>query len=365
VVTRWLLAGTAAALVAMLLHAPAATGDERSERRARRVEALRAELRSGDPSAVARAAFAAGGLYRSRSDLVPSLLHALQRITGSETPDDARVVKHLLDALIRLDARVATSLLEAHELPVTTSTEALILAVRNGEPAYPLLRRTVERSVHGPEIEIAGVAAGNLLAAAGDRHLLALMLPYVRPRIDVTVFDHHRARGETVGSPLVTGCAWSETPEDHPPAVWYELSFHGCDWQPSLLARGAVESVWWVRREERRGESFACLSTRRRDATGVGLGWVATLLGVGIEELPLKPSYRETRRWRGPGTYTAFVQDVHAGVLRDGEALLDRLLGAGLLTPEDRRILILEPRFVIEDARYDRTDPLPPIPGTR
>jgi len=364
-VRRSLLACIVATLVGVCISAPAAVGDERADRRAKRVEALRRDLRSDEPEAVAQAAFEAGGLYRSRTALIPNLLTALKHDKRSEASHGSRVVKHLLDALIRLDAKVPMAVLRPLEEPVDTATEALVLATRNGRAADPLLRRAVKRAIDGREIGVAGIAAGNLLAAAKDKHLCPLFLPHLRPSVSITVFDHDRLGGGSTSVGSCTGCARCKIPKGFPPAVWYELSFAGRDRQRSLVAKGAVESVWYVRHEESRREFFGCHSRRERDATRVGFGWIATMLGVRLEDLQLKPRLYRSHRWSTPDAYRTHVRDVRAEIQREAGVVLDRLVKARLLTVEDRRSVVIDPIFEIKDDRDDRGVPLPGVEGAR
>lgn len=355
-------------ILGVLACQPVVRADDAADRRAVRVEELRRDLRSDAPATVARSAFEAAGLYRSRSELVPDLLDALQRDTWAHAARSTRVIKHLLDALIQLDADVPMTEIERHEELIHTRTEAVILAARTGEAAHPLLRRVLRRTIDRGEIDVAGIAAGNLLAAAKDAHLAALLLPHLQPTVLVTVRDHDRMEGRG-GSRVIVGvctsCARCAIPEGFPTAVWYELSFRGRDWQPSLVAKGCVESVWHVRNVDEREQSFRCHSPRKRNATALGLGWAATLLGIPPGDLALEPRSHRSHRWRSPEVYATWVTGLRASIQRDAAALLDRLCEGGLLTREDRRRSAVEPLFQIEDEREDRTLPLPEVQGVR
>jgi hypothetical protein len=362
---RRLLAVALTALLGVCIPAREALGDEQGEDRSERIEALRRDLRSDEPATVARAAFEAGALPRSRATLVPSLIEALKGESRSEASRGGRVVKHLLDALIQLDAEVPVALLEAHDRAIYTRKEVLILASRCGAAAHPLLRSALQRAINDREIGIAGVAAGNLLASARDDALAALVLPYVRPTALVAVSDHDRLEGSGRMRGLVcASCARCTIPDGFPPAVWYVLSFSGPGSGRSLVAKGAVASVWHVREVAERREYFGC-STRAgdRDLTKVGLGWVATLLGIRPEELQLKPRYYKGHRWSTPAAYASFVRTVRAGIQRDAQVVLDKLLTAGLLARVDRKWLVGEPRFEINDDRNDRRVSLPQVAG--
>ena len=202
-----------------------------------------------------------------------------------------------------------------------------------------------------------------LLAAARDKHLAALFLPHVRPTVRVTVFDHPRFIGGSFAGSHSVGCAMCTIPGGFPPAVWYDLSLSGLDWQRSHVARGVVKSVWYVRHEERRRKYFRCSGSRRRDATDVGLGWSATLLGIPLADLKLKPRYYRSHRWSSSDAYRDHVGSVRAEIRREAGVLLDRLMEAQWVTADDRRKVVIEPAFEIKDFRDDQRTPLPKVEG--
>lgn len=340
---------------------PTAAADEKAEARAERVAAVLKELRSSDPASVARAAFEAGGLYRSKEALLPTLVTAASRLPWTTARHGRRVVKHLFDALIRLDGTLPMEVLERYDASPYTSTEVLILAARSGEAAHPLLRRVLSRALRDGKTDAAGIAAGNLLATAGDAQLAPLVLPHVRPRVYLSVRDQDDWEGRSIGIGAGTACARCTTPEGFPRAVWYTLSLSGLAWQRSLVAKGPVNSVWYRRHEAKSRAYFGCTQDRNLDATAIGLGWIATLLGTTPEQLPVTSRYFRAHRWESREGFVAYVAGVRGEVRRAIDALLDTMVRGKLLASGQRREARIAVHFEVEDRRHDRRVPLPKV----
>ncbi len=337
------------------LSRPARGGDEPIDPNAR-VEALRIDLRSEQPGIAAWAAYAAG--REDRRILVPDLIRALAKRPGSWTS------RHILDALIRLDAKVPMETLP--RFPDRIETPVLILALRNGEEAFPLLHKALAQSFDGRRrIRASGVAAGNALVAARDRTVAALFLGTVEPEVRVLVVDSDRIH---IGGGAVAmsghGDGWCEVPEGFPPAVWYELDF-----QPyrservdaRLLVRGPTKDVWYERWENPQRRFIIGDLSGRADTTEVGLGWAASLLGTDPAGLRLKGQYDAKHRWTGAKAYLAFLEEERQRVQRDVAAVLDGLIAAKLLTVQERERLVIRPRFSVNDDRDNKTEALPAI----
>jgi hypothetical protein len=324
---------------------------------AARTEALRRDLRSADAKTVAWAAYAAG--REGLSALVPDLLRCFE-----EQPH-LIVVRHLLDALIRTDANVPTKTLARYEDKMETSV--LILALRNGEEAHPFLRKLLPRKIQGQKIRALGVAAGNVLTAARDPAVAVLFLRHIEPMVTVTVVDHDRPVGGGFSFVHGHGDGVYEASEGFPPAVWYELDFAKSERMESrLVVEGPTEDVWYTRWENASKRFIIGDLSDRGDVTEIGLGWAASLLGLALEELPLRERYYpEHHRWTGPVPYLAFVEEQRQAVRRDADVLLDRLLAAGLLLADERRAVTILPRIHVNDQREKQDDPLPALEGTR
>jgi hypothetical protein len=316
-----------------------------------RTEALRRELRSRDAATVAWAAYAAG--REGRSALVPDLLRCFE-----ERPHSI-VIGHLLDALIRLDGTVPMKLLTRHQGRGMTSV--FILALRNGEEAFPFLRQILPRSIDDQRIRAIGVAAGNVLAAAKDPAMAALFLRRIEPMVSVTVVDHDRPVEGGIAFGPGHGDGVYEAAEGFPPAVWYELDFAKSERLESrLLVEGPTTDVWYSRWENASKRFIIGDLSDHGDVTQIGLGWVASLLGVDREDLPLRSDYYFGRhKWTEMTAYLVFLEEHRRVVRRDGDALLDRLLTAGLLTADDRRDVNIQPRFHVNDQRDRQDEPLP------
>ena len=326
---------------------------------AARVATLQRDLRSAVPATVAQAAYAAGEEHVE--GLVPDLVAILRDGPRPEDPDGWLVVGHVLDALIRLDARVPMEVLARYEDDVRTCI--VILAIRNGEAAYPLLRRTLGRSVAGQRIAAVGVAAGHVLTAAKDPHAAALFLGHIQPVLHLTVVDHDRVGlgGGAGGAMGGHGDGGGEVPEGFRD-VWYELQFRKAErlWS-GLLARGPVVDVWFSRWVDHRKRFILGFLSDDGDVTDVGRGWAASLLGMGVEQLPLEKRYDGRHRWTDAKAYLAFVDEERRQVRKDADALMERLAHAGLLAPAERVGISISPQVVVWDDRDDRTEPLPKV----
>lgn len=340
------------------LCAPAwADGD--ADTAAERLAKLRRDLTSDKPAIVAHAAYAAS--EEGLRDLAPDLIRTLTTRPAPEGREAWLVVKHLLDALICLDATVPMKVLRRFEDDLRTSV--LILAVRNGEHAYPLLRKTLQRSVRGTDIRASGVAAGNLLAAARDRVVVPFALGLVRTTVSITVVDHYRIYvGGGTSAFSTHGDGWCTVPASFPPYVWYELRFRQvARGKARLLAKGPVQDVCydrWVNTRKR--FIIGDLSSTGR-GNDIARGWLAVFLGVKPEQLPLKERYYGRHQWRDAETYLAFARARLSEVNRHADDLMDRLVRASVLGVHERKSIRIEPSVEVRDRRDDRSVPLPKV----
>ena len=99
------------------------------------------------------------------------------------------------------------------------------------------------------------------------------------------------------------------------------------------------------------------------DVNYISRGWVADLLGLAVDELPLKERYSGHHRWKDAETYLAFAKKMMTQVRRDVADLQDRLVKAGFLTKKQRAAISIEPRVKVHDGRDDKSEPLPDITG--
>jgi hypothetical protein len=223
--------------------------------------------------------------------------------------------------------------------------------------------------MRGDRIHASGVAAGNVLAAAHDEGVAPFALGLVRTTLSMTVVDHDRWEPHGGSFDLGGGgaaCGQCTVPEGFPPSVWYELEFESDPRRWSqLLVRGPVEDVWCVRWVDTRKSFFIGDLSDQGDADDVARGWLAAMLGLGAEELPLQEWYHAHHRWKDVATYLAFVQAERSAVSRDAAELLDRLVRAGFLTEEQRKTTRVEPQVEVYDERDDKGTPLPETASER
>ncbi|MEZ6009286.1 MAG: hypothetical protein R3F05_16185 [Planctomycetota bacterium] len=152
-------------------------------------------------------------------------------------------------------------------------------------------------------------------------------------------------------------------PDGFPPYVWYELAFEpSLRHESRLLARGPVRSVWYERWTDTRKRFILGFLSDEGDSTEIALGWLAQMLEIKVEELPLKRRYLATHQWTTPAAYLAFAELRRSEVKRGAEALKAALLGARLLTKHEQAAIEIDPRFDVWDGREDQSESLPKIP---
>jgi len=151
-------------------------------------------------------------------------------------------------------------------------------------------------------------------------------------------------------------------PEGFPPIVWYELEFERDKRHWSrLLVRGPVKDVWYERWVDTRKKFIIGNLSDKGDANDIARGWVADLLGLAVDDLPLKERYYGHHRWKDAETYLAFAKAELSEVDRAAAEVLDRLTKAGHLTAKQRATIKIEPQVKIRDARDDKRVSLPKI----
>lgn len=301
--SRLLLAGIAAAVapqaratpvLPLAVCAPAAAEDPAL------VERCRARLASVDSARIAHAAFDAG--EARLASLVPLLSQTLARVLAlPASKEQPFVLRSLLDALIRLDARVPPRDLRTLAKFHALFTEALVLASR-----APAENAELFESWYESARSTQWLAVANLLALAAPAKAVERLLPIARIDITVFVLDPGAGHGSGGGGGSGIGCGTMEAPEGFPPTVLYELepvkelAFEICAPGPRPIA-----FVREVHTERSFGVGQSWPPVKRDDYALDLLRWIA---GDRVTRSTLARRVEIDHVWKDNGRYVAQVR---------------------------------------------------------
>lgn len=316
---------------------------------------LRAKLNSTDPAAVAWGAW--GAAQANVADLAPELTAALRRsLAEKDSPERPFVLRAVLDALIRLDARLSSEDLASTFRYDAVREAAIVLAAR-----HPTQHAAQFEALRKKLFLEARIAIDNLLLAVDRPRAVAALLEDVRLRVEVTVADT-LAPERRLGFVVCVRCGQAPIPEGFPPVVTYQLVREPlatdvvfADGAQPIAYRRTIHTARSLRTSERARPFDSC-----EHALGL-LRWIAGDRAATTELVARSEVQHVTSGARG------FLAEV-GGVVREREAawfeLLERLAAAGLVSRDalDAPAPIL---VSIHDARADRSAALPPIPGAR
>jgi len=276
-------------------------------------------LASNDPREVAWGARFAGQLRLPEA--TPRLLEILEGRAKVvyDADDQARHVQnHVLDALIRLDARLPADSPAFEEMGFRRAV-AMIFMSRDPQPHAATLVRAFAKDTDGrlgPE----QTAAGNLLAVAPAPGFVAALLRRLPLTLAIRVRDPGSGgRARIVGYRNLRGghgSSIARIPAGFPPVVYYDFAFErraGSESDAILIARG-VQSVYAVRREVEEGR-ICCSPSLTRQAVPLCEAWLSQVL-VG------EPGgFRFSRRrsmsidWTDAESYLRDATAVHGGFI--------------------------------------------------
>ena len=314
-------------------------------------EALREKLASVEAATRAWGAWDAG--EQGARGLVPELAAALRLALGDRS-DEARTFElcALLDALIRLDARIAADDLARVSRVGSLRTQALVLAARDPEAHADALvamragSRWLER-----------VAIDNLLAAGAPRRAAEFLLPAARVRIIVNVTDGHGGRGGG-GRSTGIGCGSLRAPEGFPPTVLYEL-VDARRTSATLFADGP-RPIGFERAVHHEREFGVGGHIEQLDETDHALRLLRWIVKDRAKESVLASAVTLRHSWKDRQTYLDTVGPEIEARVKAWKELVGALVEAGHL--DALSVPAQDPiEVVVEDDRQDRSVDLPPL----
>lgn len=318
------------------------------------LQTLRQQLQTQPPGAtVACGAWVAA--EASARELVPDVVAALRRTLDAPREDETPFVQlALLDALIRLEAQLPTEDLAALARVQNVRAQTLVLASRDAKRHAAALE-----ALHADVDDLERMATDYLLAAAAPARAVALLLPEVKVRIEVSVVDPGDFESESSSFGLTSSCGSITVPEGFPPTVLYELRL-GTAKDATLVADGPQPIAY--RRTVRTERTFGGGSTVAPfDRSGHALRLLRYLAIRVAPQSLLSASSESTHEWQGPAAYLeelAKLQEPHQQAWR---ALVSALVQGKWLTAQ--QVPAQAPiRVVVMDRRADQSIPLPTLP---
>ena len=291
----------------------------------------------------------AWGAYRAGGQQIEAAVPALRRLLKSE---NAQVRARVLDALIRLRARVG--LQELEPLYERRPDEVLILLA-----LHPVANRDALLGFVAAESSprLHWTASCNLLATEKDPDLAALLLDGMTMQLAITVSDTgFIGLGGGGGGSMSRGRRGVRIRAGWPPLAVYGLTERqGAGAEP--FAPG-LRPVFYTRRVIQTRGGLGT-SRRRHDSwkNGYRFEYLAHLLGQ--PTLPIFKKQYESIRWESAADYTRRAHAALKKLKADYAAVLDSLVEKKLLDPDDRK----EPdiNVVVRDLRTNPETPPPQI----
>ena len=324
-----------------------------------------------DPRDVAWGARLAG--QRGLQDAVPRLLDVIEgRATiayddaDADADQERHVRNHVLDALIRLHARLPADS-PAFETLGHRRAESLIFLSRDPQAHSAKLVRVFAES-SGKDMDAAQVAAGNLLATAPASGFAAELLQHLPLSLRIRVRDAgstDRRRGGRRNLSSGRGSGIARIPAGFPPLVYYDLTFTrperaGVEWIE--IARGS-QSVCAVRREVEEGR-ICCWPELSRWAAPLCETWLSQVLTGGPDGLEFRRRRSESIDWVDGESYVRDVAPARDALLTTWYALVRRCFDAKLVSRDEALAAKPTLTVTVDDTRADQTVALPELPET-
>ncbi len=348
--------------VVVLLPLRSLPAEEDPTTRGPRRDEVDAALSKGDARAAAWAAWQAG--RSGWREAIPPIERRLGRqayLAPEERTWELNQV--LLDALVRMQARVSGALVLRHR-DAHRDVVALLLA-RSGDAAAQLtLLQDAERSYFA---DLAAQAVGNALASHAAPGFAAHLLGALTFERTVRVYTPLPPGGRRPGDGYLSGSlrepprGRQEALPDYPPIGIWEMQ---ADASPRAERVGTGPIPLWVRR--------VAWTTRYRDVGGghrsaqswavCRRAWLAQLANVPADTLGLPATALLKHDYYGPASFRALLRREHVALMKRLWEIVERLVGREAITiPEAGAI---EPRieWVILDSRTAKQVPLPPLP---
>ncbi len=345
-------------LVSLLLLTAVALGQEPSPPPPDDPASVLALLRSKAPAEAAWGAHLAG--RTGLRDAVPLLLELLPPRPAAEAKEWRFVHAAVLDALVRLEARVPAAVLRSH-LGTANAAAALVLIARDPEEGRETLLAVLPEWL-SPRLSAPAVAAGNLLARTRTRGLAFLLLSRWTIDLTVTVTDQPDLFfGGSASASISCGDGRLEVPEGFPPHAWYEASFRKGE-GAAVLADGPTP-VYVTRQERPERRIGVGAVSAFVDYRETATAWLAMLLG-GKEAVPDLPGDEsETVFFQGADHLLGVVEALRERLAARFAAGAQAFVEKGLLTAEEAAGLSPPLAVALRDCRQDTEEPLPEMPA--
>lgn len=312
-----------------------------------------AQLAGDEPASVAWAAHLLG--EAKLREAIPSLRAALPRAAAMENGHFVRL--HVLDALVQLDAELATGELLPHAVG-ELRVPALLLAAKDPATHRDYFAARMEALAGAEDLEWR--VCGNLLAARPQPGFAAHCLRHLAftMRVRVETGEPWNPRGGVAVPGPVSNCfggiaippAPPPLPAGFPPSVGYELDRDNA----TCRTRAGFACIAWRRHADRSVfEVAAC------DAQRAWRDWLAACGDVHTAAACAETELRITHRWTGPGKLRTVVRDEQRRRERLFAAMVGELTKSGELTDAEAKGAKLMFVLDLDDRRGKPSKPLP------
>lgn len=330
------------------------------------VQDVNKRLRSSSITTVAWAAFEAGAF--GIVETIPALSTALQSPPRGSAQQREYLDAVILDALVQMPfwpappgvVLVPPTVVATHftRWPIQTlavlgrigpAADAVVLHLLRGWPEH-------RDAVHGDE---AWFAIANLLVVRAPVGFAALLLREATFTLRVSVVDQESPTGRGGGSSMSRADGIAQKPEGFPPHAEYQ-------WSPALggsvLLASGPRAIFYrrvVTWQSQYGVAWGHSPDTPSDADR--LAYLSAVAGM-RDPFALRSHADLTVAWNGPDAFLRDVRQEQRRIASAYQALLERLVANGRLTPDEAKSLPLHLETTTTDSRLDRRMPLPSVP---
>jgi hypothetical protein len=280
-----------------------------------------------------------------RVALTPLLQQIVATRTYSASQSDYAAFDIALDGLIQMRSSVAPELLPL--IYERRPTQALILAAHSGANATGFLLDVLNR-----EEGHAWFAAANMLLPTPPQGYAAVLLRKIRTRAHVYVSDDGQGGyGEGSASGVSIGCGFEGEAAGLPPWASYTMTPFA---HPGVVVLSmGPKPVYYRRTVAPAGQTPAGGSVETGGPTTADrLQYIAALLRITVEDLPVQASESHTVIWRGAAELSAAIDRIRADALRRYARLVSMLRERGVFGDgEPAELSADRVEIVIHDAR--------------
>ncbi len=297
--------------------------------------------------------------------LVPELRKTLRSLEEQKLSKVRYASMALLDALIRLDAKVPPGEIEpwltSHTLPAS-----MVLMARDPKKYDELLLELFEIHSKDRWNSFYWLAAGNLLVHIKSKKIAPRILAGLHVSLSVNLYDadsdmeqnHSIGLGGGAGG---TSGRYLRIPKNYPPVPLYRLEEQNLP-KTHLLAQGP-KPIYYRRllsKRYRLRSSYTLEDTPRRK-----LQWICALLDIKVDKQPFQLWDGARITWQDGDAYVRKIKAERTKVEGSFRSLINRLHGKGLVTKDE--VLGVNPAVSIQvfDHRQSDPTPLPRIDGVK